>query len=355
MKFTKREIIGIFLILIIGLLSLGSWRAFFSAMMTPGVSDIWRVVAWFFVLTVFFFLGATLWTNFFLRIVGVGFIFLPGLFFIRSWEYILVGVISTAFIFWSSRSIAKEAEERVHFNFFKSARIGQFLFIFGLSLIISGGYYVFLKNAPWEELVPRFRVGEEMTGIIFKIAGTINPSFAKLSAGSTTVDEFLLDLEKNQLGGGLSQGDSGKQITQQDIENAFPQLSQYTKGKNIVLPTNGNQEKIAQKIFLESGREQIATLVGRSVAGDEKVSDLLSIALQNKLIALLSGGKATEHVSSQAVPFFLALLLFLTLLSFASLFVPVCILGAHFLFAVLLWVGWLKISTFVVEQERLVD
>lgn len=356
MKFTKRETLGIFLILIIGLLALGSWRAFFSAVTTSGVSDIWQVILWFFLLAVFFFLGTVLWTNLFLRIVGGALVFLPGLFFIRSWEYIVAGLLSGIFIFWSSTTIAREIGERVRFRFFKSARVGQFLFVLGLSLSISGGYYVFLKNVSWEELVPRFRIGEEMTTVIFKVAGAINPGFAKLSQGTASVDEFLLSFGQNKPEAeSLPRGNSEKQITEQDILNVFPQLSQYSRGKNILPLSDLDQQQIAQKLFLESGREQVATLVGRPVAGSEKMSDILSLAVQNRLITFLRGGEMTQTMPSQAVPFFLSLLLFLTLLSLASIFTPLCIFGAELIFLFLLRLEWLEMGTSVVEQEKLAD
>lgn len=356
MKFIGRRLFGIFLILVIGLISLQAWRAFFAAVTTPGVSDIWRPILWFSVLAVFFFFGAVLWTNLSSRITGAALIFLPGLFFMRSWEYIVAGIIATVFIFWSSASIARETEERVRFRFFKSARVGQFLFVFGLSLSISGGYHVFLKNASWEELVPRFRIGEEMTTVIFKMAGAINPGFAKLSEGTATVDEFLLSFGQNKPEAeSLPRGNSEKQITEQDILNVFPQLSQYSRGKNIVPLSDLDQQQIAQKLFLESGREQVATLVGRPVAGSEKMSDILSLAVQNRLITFLRGGKETQHIPSQAVPFFLSLLLFLTLLSLASIFIPLCILVAELLFMLSLRVGWLTIDKFSVEQEKLAE
>ncbi|MDP3957660.1 MAG: hypothetical protein Q8Q10_04125 [bacterium] len=354
MKFTGRKILGIFLILVIGVLSLRSWQAFFTAMVTPGISDIWQPIVWFSVLSVFFFLGTIAWSHMVLRITGAALIFLPGLLFIRSWEHIAAGIVATLFIFWSSASIARETKERVRFRFFKSARVGQFFFVLGLSLSISSGYYVFLKNASWEELVPRFRIGEEMTGIIFKVAGTINPSFAQLSEGGTTVDEFLLSLGQNKPEEGtIDEGTSEKVMNEQAIENALPELSQYLTGKNASLFSDLDQGKIAEQLFLESGREQVATLVGRPVAGDEKISDILSLAVQNKLIVLLRGGDTAKQVPSQSVPFFLSLLIFLTLLSLASIVAPLYILGAELLFLLAIWLGWLKLGTFTVEQEKL--
>jgi hypothetical protein len=350
MKLTKREITGIFLVLVIGPVSFGAWRSFLLAMTNVGVSDAWWPVLWFSFVAVFFFLGAIVWTRELVRFFGVLFIFLPGLFFMHSWEYIVVGVISIACIYFSSTLISGEEDERTHFHFFKCVRAGSFVFVLGLSLLIASGYYVSLKNATWEEIVPRFRVGEQMTSIIFKIASMLNPSFATLSEGDTSVDEFLLSLEQNnKVGTTIAQTD----IAEQNILSTYPEISQFLKGKGVTLSFETQSTKTAEEIFLESGRKQIASLVGREVSGDEKISGVLSVALQNKLITLLRGEKETAHIPSPAIPFFLSLLLFLTLLSFASLLAPLCILSAQLLFVFLLWVGWLTMNKTMVEQETL--
>lgn len=356
MKFSTREIFGIFLILAVGLLALGAWQVFFTVMVTPGVSDIWQPTLWFFLLAIFFFLGTAVWTKPLFRIAGAALVFIPGFLFMQSWEYVIACIVSAVFVFWSAADIAFEFRERLRFRFFKSVRTGQFFFVVGLTLALSGGYYVFLQNASWEELVPRFRIGEEMTGIIFKAAGTINPSFAALSGGDATVDEFLLSLEQNKREEPVLPGsDTGREVGGEDISGVSPEVIRYLEEQGITLSLDEHQERIAQELFLQSGRKQIAGLAGRPVQGDEKISDILSLALQRKLIALLRGGDTTEHIPSQAVPFFLSLLLFFTLLSLLSLLGPLCIFGAQVLFAVSLRIGWLKLSTITVEQEKLIE
>jgi hypothetical protein len=77
MHFTKRERLGIFLVLIIGGLGLGSWTAFFSETIISGVSDAWKPAPWFILLIIFFFLGAVVWTRTPLRMAGAALAFLP--------------------------------------------------------------------------------------------------------------------------------------------------------------------------------------------------------------------------------------------------------------------------------------
>lgn len=351
MNFTKREIFGIALLFVIGLGSFMAWRAFALVMTDGGISSIWTPILWFAFVTTVFFLGMIVWKRMFFQIIGGAFVFLPGLFFLRSQEYIIVGVISMICMYWGSTSVAVECEERTHFHFYKNVKAGSFLFVLGLSLLLSGGYYTFLKNVSWEEMVPRFRIGEEMTGVIFKVAGFTNPSFAKLSDGGMTVDEFLLNLEQNK----QDTPASSQVNSQQDLLKAYPQMKQFLNGGALPLSLGSKSPKTAEELFLDGGRTQIASLVGRPVKGDEKISDVLSSAVQNKLIAFLRGENTTQHIPTQAIPFFLALLLFLTLLSFASLLVPICILVAQVIFWLARKFDWITMRTLSVEQEIIVD
>ena len=355
MRLTKRDIVGIFLLFFVGLLALGAWRAFFMVMVTPGVSDIWQPMPWFALLATFFFLGTAVWKTPAFQGAGSVLLFIPGFFFIVAWEYVVVSVIAMGLVFWSATDITHEFKERLHFRFFRSIRAGQFFFVAGLALSLSGGYYVFLKQASWEELVPRFRIGEEMTAVIFKTVAFVNPSFATLAEGDATVDEFLLSFEVNDREdpalvdlGNLLSGDAP------DTLEISPEVIGYLEERGIRLNINMSPET-KEMLFLQSGREQIAGLAGRPVEGNEKISDILSIALQRKLIGFLGEQKTTEHIPSQAVPFFLALLLFFTLLPVISILGLLCILMAELLFVLSLRIGWLALESISVEQKRLVE
>lgn len=356
MKFTTREIFGIFLILIVGLLALVAWQSFFTVMVVPGVSDIWQPVLWFSLLAIFFFVGTAVWTKKGSRAAASMLVFFPGIFFLPTWEFIAASVLSAVFVFGSAMMIAEDFTERLHFRFLRSVRIGSFFFVLGLSLALSSGYYVFLKSASWEELVPRFRIGEEMTQVIFKVAGVVNPSFADLSEGDATVDEFLLSLEQDKKEKDPSIfTESEEPFVEENVSDIPPEMIRYLETRGIMLSPDGSRQQIEQGLFLRSGREQIATLVGGPMRGDEKISEVLSLALQKKLIVFLQGEKATTHVPSQAVPFFLSLLLFFTLLSLISILNFLCIFGAHLLFLASLRIGWLKLETITVEKHKLAE
>ncbi len=354
-QMTERDRVGLFLLFITGLLAVFAWRAFFLVMMTPGVDDLWQPLLWFSVLSIFFFLGTVVWKTAPLQGIGATLVFAPGFFFIPAWEYVVVSVLSLALLFWSARSILSECTERFHFRFFRSVRTGQWLFIIGLALSLSGGYYVLLRQVSWEELVPRFRVGEEMTGIIFRTAALVYPSFAALTEGDATVDEFLLSFEENNFDNpSVVEHSSVRSGGAADTLEIAPEVmeSLALSGDSLDVPMSPETKKL---LFLESGRKQVAELAGRPVQGDEKISAVLSVALQRKLIRFFEADQTTQHFPSQAVPFFLALLLFFTLLPLLSFLGILCILLAQVLFVVLLKLGWLALEHIPADQQKLAD
>ncbi|HCJ45400.1 MAG: hypothetical protein GW815_02090 [Candidatus Moranbacteria bacterium] len=348
-SFTGREWLGISVVPVLGILSFQAWTSF-QRVMSDSAFSLWYPIGWFSFLASLFFLGTVVWNRTTLRVLGGLMLFLPGLYFIRSWEYLGVGIVSFFLFFFGSSAVMKEAENHLHFHFFKNVRGGSFFFVLGLSLLLSTGYYVSLKNVSWEEMVPRFRLGDGMTKMIFKTAGILNPSFAELSKEDMTVDDFLRTLNTHtETDAQVETSDTNTK----DITSFFPEMNQLLKQQNISFVFDVNQSKTAEALFLESGRKQIASLAGRPVSGDEKLSLVLSSAVQNKLIALMNGGETIRHIPSQVIPFFLALLLFLTLLSLSSLIVPLCILLSSIFFFFFCKLGWLTLATMPVEQEYL--
>lgn len=347
---TTREMLGMGVLVLIGICSFFAWRSFSHLMLIGDAVSLWEPVFWFVLFTILFLFGTILWTRKLERLLGAILLPLIGLFYFQSWEYVVVGLIAGSCFFSSSHSVAREGRDRIHFHFYRSLRSGSFFCILGLSLLLSSAYYVSLKASTWEELVPRFRIGEGMTKVVLKVAGMIQPSFAELSEGDQTVDEFLLSFGESNL-------DSGAPLPTENLGQEwsffYPEINQFLSREDMRVVSSQVSSQIAEKMYLENGRRQIAALIGRNVSGDERISDVLTIALQNKFITSLSGGQGSERVPSQAIPFFLSLLLFLTLLPLATIFVPVCILTAYLLFLAGVSLGWLRLEKVMTEQERL--
>lgn len=341
MKFTHREIFGVFIVLITGLLSLGSWKVFFEAVLTPDLYNTSAALAWFSLLGASFFLGAVIWQGLRLQLLGVLALFLPSLLFVHSWYYFAIAFFSGLLAFLSIRFTEQEIADRIRFHFFHSARAGSFIFVLALSLALSGTYFISIQKEPWEELVKRFSIGEGTATAVFKTSAYFYPEWKSLATEGTTVDEFLLSLKKDET------------LPPEFLSQAAtsPTLADYLK--QGMLGQVLDEKTVSQELYLRAGREQIASLLGRPVSGDEKIADVFSLAIQRKIITALSGEQVSEHFSPTIIPFVLTLLLFFTLLPFGSVISLLWITFSFLVFRIALFFGWIQLGKVAKEQDVL--
>lgn len=341
MKFTHREIFGVLIVLITGLLSLGSWKVFFGASLNPDLYNTSLALVWFSFLGASFLLGAVVWQGFRFQLFGVLALLLPSLLFVHEWYYFVIIFLSGTLAFLSIRFTEQEIADRIRFHFFRSVRAGSFLFILALSLALSGTYFASIQQESWEELVQRFSVGEGTATAVFKTSAYFYPEWKSLATEGTTVDEFLLSLKKDET---LPPEVFSEALTS-------PTLSDYLK--QGMLGQVLDEKAVSQELYLRAGRDQIASLLGRSVSGEEKIADVFSLAVQRKIITVLSGEQVSEHFSPTIIPFVLTLLLFFTLLPLGSLASLLWIFLSFLFFRLALFFGWIRMEKAMKEQDIL--
>lgn len=348
-RFTQREIFGICIVLLVGLLALGFWRAFFDTSLRPDVHNTLSVLLWFLFLGMGFFLGTVVWQHWGEQSIGSILILLPSLLFVQVWYHGAFLILASLLIFSATRSVQREITDRVRFHFIRSARVGSFLFVFGLSLVLGSAYFSSIRAESWEALVPRFSVGEGTASLLIKTVAYLYPQWKDLADEGMTVDGFLRSLKKND---GLADQPLPESVQRQLGGAAASQaLSQYLKQSTS--RSNGDAVSPSEELALEAGREQIALLVGRPVRGSEKITDVFSLAIQHKIIAALSGEQASQHFSPTIVPVILSLLLFFTLLPVGSGVAFVSIGGSLLLFRIALVLHWLRLEREMREQDIL--
>lgn len=341
MKFTHREIFGVFIVLITGLLSLGSWKLFFGASLNPDLHNTSLALVWFSFLGASFLLGAVVWRGFRFQLFGVLALLLPSLLFVHEWYYFVIIFLSGTLAFLSIRFTEQEIADRIRFHFFRSVRAGSFLFILALSLALSGTYFASIQQESWEELVQRFSVGEGTATAVFKTSAYFYPEWKSLATEGTTVDEFLLSLKKDET---LPPEVFSEALTS-------PTLSDYLK--QGMLGQVLDEKAVSQELYLRAGRDQIASLIGRPVSGEEKIADVFSLAVQRKIITVLSGEQVSDHFSPTIIPFVLTLLLFFTLLPLGSLASLLWIFLSFLFFRLALFFGWIRMEKAMKEQDIL--
>lgn len=346
--FTTRDIFGIVVALVTGLVSLGAWRAFFVTTLFPDIRNTVVAIIWFSFLGAFFSLGTVIWKERFSQVVAPVLVFLPSFLFIHTWYHLVFVVCATLFAYLAIKLVQDEINDRVQFHFFRNVRAGSFTFILALSLALSSAYFITIRAESWDELVPRFNVGEGTATALFKTIAYFYPAWKNLADEGTTVDGFLLGLrEKNQ---------SGEEVV--DVPSATPDqvslpvLEEYLK-QNSLDATAIQQSAMTEEMYLRTGRDQIATLVGKPVRGDEKITDVFSVVLQGKIIAVLNGEQAARHLTPEVVPLVLSLLLFLTLLPVGTAMSVIWLAFGFFFFRIGIFFAWLRLERVPKEQETL--
>lgn len=343
--FTTRDIFGVFVALGTGLLALASWRVFFDAVMIPDVTNTVKALFWFSLLGAAFLLGTIVWKERLSQIIAPMVVFIPSFLFIQTWYHLTFVIIAGMFAHLAIRFVQDEIKDRVRFRF-SHARAGQFTFLLGLSIALSSGYFASIKGETWEELVPRFSIGEGTAAVAIKTVAYVYPEWKNLGNEGITVDEFLLGLQKDKEGEGTMEGSSS--LNPAD----FPGLAEYLK-QSVIEGGAVSKEELTEELYLRAGREQIAKLTGKTVRGDEKIADVFSAAIQHRIITVLSGEEVSNHLSPTIVPLVLALLLFLTLLSLGTIIAYFWLGMSFLLFQIALFFGWVRVERVMREQEIL--
>lgn len=345
MKFTPREIFGVFLVLGEGLLSVKAWSSFFTLSLHSDVNITLWTLLWFSLLGVIFFLGMIVWGVYILQMLGAVLLLAPSFLFVRTW-YHGVFVAFSCLLAWISISLVqKEMEERIHFHFFRTAEVGSFICMLALSLSLSSTYFSSIQAESWEELVPRFSIGQGTAIAAFKTVAYFNPDWKKLTDQEITVDGFLRSLPPES-------GSSG--VSNFTLNEAFvlPALTEYMK-QNGIEPGAVESEQLLQEFTLQARRNQIAVLVGKPLKGDEKIVDIFSLAIQHRILTALSGPEATHQFSPNVIPLVLAILLFLTLISIGSVLGLLWMMLSTLLFSLARMFHWIRIERVDREQEVL--
>ena len=345
-KFTTRDIFGIFIALLTGLLALGSWRVFFEAVLIPDVTNTITALFWFSLLGAAFLLGTIVWKERFSQVIAPVVVFAPSFLFIQTWYHLIFVIIAIMFAHLAIRFVQDEMRDRVRFRFFH-ARAGQFTFLLGLSLALSSAYFASIKGETWEELVPRFNIGEGTAAVAIKTVAYVYPEWKNLADEGMTVDGFLLGLQKEK----EVEMTAEEQVSLNPDD--FPGLAEYLK-QNVIDGGQYTKEELTEELYLRTGREQIAKLTGKTIQGDEKIADVFSLAIQHRIITVLSGEQVSNHLSPTIVPLVLALLLFLTLLSLGTIVAYFWLAMSFLVFQIALFFGWVKLERVMREQEILV-
>lgn len=338
---TKRGGLSIAVLAWATIFSVLAWRSTFASLEGSGSWGVTTV--WLSFLAVAYLMFSALAEHYEASLFFGAVIFLPAVFFIFTPLQIVVFSISVLLLFSGWRSIRREFRSRMELSIRRSLGSGVFVFSLAVAFLISGSYYAVVRTAAWENLVPQFTLGSGTGDTVLRIAGVFYPELARVREKNLSVDEFLGDMQQS--------GDAS--VREQLGSAASSIVGTGTLPAGVAGIRQSDIDALSMKVSLDMARGEFGKLVGRTVTGNEKATDVFAEALRGKLLAILSTGKAERSLPDGALPAFLSVLVFFTVLSTAAVIQGLWVLVAAGLIRLAVAVGILSVKKVPAEREVL--
>lgn len=307
-----------------------------SKAITVSDSSVWLLpMLWFSFLYIIYSLEFILVKEKFLinLSVVVG-IFLSLIFAPNFWHFLILlfasMLLSTAYL-----QIKKDLGQNVKIYLPKTLRMGKTFFILALALVISSQYYFQAKKIGLLK-TPTFDIGVILDNKWAKeILYRINPDLQKLEDKNLTVDELILEnFEESRAGSG-----------ELDLLN-------LAGSSQVISPVNLQKiEELRKQKILEAGRESFGKMANRKLIGSEKVTDVITEVINQKVQNLVSPNYSNGSFS--LVSFGMALVLFLTVLSLGAFIVRILVHVVSFIFWIFISGKIIQVKMVPVEMEVL--
>jgi hypothetical protein len=258
------------------------------------------------------------------------------------------------FIFVALQKIRGDMDLNIKISPWKSLQAGKTYLLIGMSLIISMQYFVIINNSAVEKKVPHFDASFITKKIAIPFLSTINPQFKALKDETLTVDQFILQAQD-----GLIQGDEmssqNVEILEANIPNNLTPAQREALKKQAMSNFSGVQAQLLQKnqeLIISSGRKQFSDLAGITLKGDEKISEVFTGLVSNKIDNYFNPKVSGEEKSS-VFSMLLAGVLFLTIYPLGSILSVAWFLIAKLLIFILLKLKVLNVKIVTVSKEIL--
>ena len=217
-------------------------------------------------------------------------------------------------------------------------------------MTISIAYFTLIRQASWEELVPKLRLGESTTTVLLRTLATWQPELATVKSEGLTVDEYLMSLTEEQAS---LPGDQQSEDQLLSFEvSLIPGIEESLRDAGLTMEDVRNSPQ-ARTFYLESGHRHFTWLVGGEVRGNEPINAVMSQVIQRKIIRTLDGTGQASTLSPDTVPTAIAVVLFLALIPLGTLLGYVWLSLGYLFFLLLLRTNQLEIREHLDEVEEL--
>lgn len=332
-----------------------AWQSVRDAIIVPN-SSTWVVPMIFFsVYIIFVYLGAVLLRNdLFLRIVLFGSLLLSLIFAFELLQFLAI-LLGGFFLFLAVRRIKEDMDFNLKISIWKSLRAGKTYMLIAITVIITMQYYVVMSNFDGEKKVPHFDASFVTKKIAIPFLSSVSPQFKSLEDETLTVDQFILQTQKDAAGDNNFLTQQNEQLLDAQIPaNLSPAQRAAIKQQAMENFSNAESQlsKKNQELILVAGRAQFSDLTGTVLTGSEKISDIFTGLVNNKIDQYFNPGMSGEE-KNPTFSMILAAVLFLTIYPIGSVMSILWFLIVKFVVLVLLKTKVLGVKTVAVSKEIL--
>lgn len=356
----KKTILKYGLVFLTLLFSLLSWLSVDRAINVPEASVWLAPILNFSLLFIVFSLVVVLIRERYVAEIVSLLIFLISLMFVSGPEsdarHLIAIVFGWLLISLAIGRIRRDLQINIKIDLLKTLRTGSSLVVLSFGLVITSQYYHGIKDMSASRLIPKFDLGGATNGLVSQILPAINPDFKNLSDQNLTVDQLILETQKKQL-----ESDGASSVVNVQIDQMID--SQYgasigpaqkeaikeealKKLKEVSLEMNQNGEAL----ILSEGRKKLSEMVGFELKGDEKVGEVMTELINNKINSYFNPSAGNQS-GSKVLPFALAVVMFFTVVPIGSFFSFFWILLAQFAFFILVKANLIGITKIQKEME----
>ncbi|MEF3691551.1 MAG: hypothetical protein V3574_00660 [Candidatus Moraniibacteriota bacterium] len=240
------------------------------------------------------------------------------LIFTGSWESLSVIFISFAALFLAGRAVQREISQRIKIDIWSSLRLGRYLFIFAIALMLSGQYYFYDDPQMESGNLPKIGLNGSRDGLIIKIITSTDPDLIRQGGDFATMDEFVFEKFKRE-------------------NPDFFQSRQLTE--------------IQKMEILKKGREDVAKMAEREVSGGERMIDVFLEILNNRLDDFLNIDAGYMDREMPVMHLVFSLVIFLAVYGTGMVVAWFLVLAVAGIFRFLVWIKLLSVDKKGVNME----
>lgn len=347
----KRKIFTILFCALTVLFAVGAWFAVWRAILIPD-SSAWLVPMILFSLYVICACFSIILAK---DLLLLEFSLLSSLaasiFFAPSLWQVLAIIFGGYFLFTASRLIRRDFELNVAISPWKSLRAGKSYLLVAITLVICVQYFLTIRKIDGQINIPKFDITPISKQIVMPILVSFNPTLRSLNDETMTVDQFILQSQKDVLEDQSQNLDDSfldaqlpSDITEQEKKFLKKQAKEnFDKSKKQIASKN-------QELVLQMGHKEFSDMLGIPIYGDEKVTEVFAGLVDRKLNDFFSSPVGGVQ-KNQLLPIILTVILFLTIYPIASVLSIGCFLIVKSGIFLMIHFGVLKVKKIQVMKE----